>query len=152
PGAELGFVVRVKSNGHALRGAALRRLRDKVGSCAGSSPPGKSRTPTPREALLLSEPVLVETASVLSSGSTRPAAYTTDRVSSKPPGGAAILRLKERIFRGLHLRGSECIAPCPLSATRLAPPLLPAYRRASELLLLSKSAGSHAADWTSALL
>jgi len=78
---ELGFLVRVKSNGHALRGAAPRRLRDKVGSCAGSSPPGKSRTPTPREALLLSEPVLVETASVLSSGSTRPAAYTTDRVS-----------------------------------------------------------------------
>ena len=27
---ELGFVVRVKSNGHALRGAALRRLRDEV--------------------------------------------------------------------------------------------------------------------------
>jgi hypothetical protein len=39
---DLGFVVRVKSNGHALRGAAL----------------------------LLSEPVLVETAPVLSSGST----------------------------------------------------------------------------------
>jgi hypothetical protein len=95
---ELGFVVRVKSNGHALRGAALRRLRDKVGSCAGSSPPGKSRTPTPREALLLSEPVLVETASVLSSGSTRPAAYPTDRVS----------------------------------AMRLAPPLLPVYRRESD--------------------
>jgi hypothetical protein len=43
---------------------ALRCLRDKVESCAGSSAPGKSRTPTPREALLLSEPVLVETASV----------------------------------------------------------------------------------------
>jgi organic radical activating enzyme len=70
---ELGSVVRVKSNGHALRGAALRRLRDEVGSCAWSSP-GKSRTPMPREALLLSEPVLVVTASVLSSGSTRPAA------------------------------------------------------------------------------
>jgi len=39
------------------------------GAAPGSSPPGKSRTSTPREALLLSEPVLVETASVLSSGS-----------------------------------------------------------------------------------
>ena len=86
---------------------ALRRLRAKVGSCAGSSPPGKSRTPTPREALLLSEPVLVETASVLSSGSTRPAAYTTDRVSYKRPGGAAILRPKERIFPGLTTQAAD---------------------------------------------
>jgi hypothetical protein len=59
---------------------------------------------------------------------------------------------KERIFRGLHLLDSECIAPCPLSAMRLAPPLLLAYRRLGELLLLSRSAGSLAADCTSALL
>ncbi|HEV7509108.1 MAG TPA: hypothetical protein VGS07_29805 [Thermoanaerobaculia bacterium] len=50
PARELGFVVRVKSNGHALRGAAPCRLRNKVGSCAGSSPPGKSRTPRAQSA------------------------------------------------------------------------------------------------------
>jgi hypothetical protein len=119
-------------------------LRDEVGSCRELAT-WKSRRPTPREALLLSEPVLVKAASVLSSGSTRPAAYTTDRVSYKTPGEAAILRFKECIFRVLHLRGSECIAPCPLSAMRLAPPLLlyiaarvssSCFREAQDLTLL----------------
>ena len=80
-----GRSARVSMTRKLRMGAAMRQRRSDppagIESCAGSSPPGKSRTSRPREALLLSEPVLVETASVLSSGSIRPAAYTADRAS-----------------------------------------------------------------------